>query len=149
MSDDIEKCPECGFPIKPKANTMVTAPTLEMAKPRKIVLKPVHKRIIGVALIVVSLILIIVGIVQVTNDRYNFYKEHYQECLDGYNDCMREARNSSGWFSSSYKSIADSYTRMMNEDNAEIWKYRITAIVCGCISITSFVIGIRFITRKE
>ena len=53
-----------------------------------------------------------------------FYIGHYETCLEGYNDSIAMARSySSGFFRSSYQSIADSYQDMMRTDTEGIQKY--------------------------
>lgn len=82
---------------------------------------------------IIGCIFIVVAITRITNDEYKFYKQHYQECIDGYNDTKSTADSyCGGFFRSSYKSIDSSYKDMADDDNEELWKFRIQAIVFLC-----------------
>ena len=122
-------CTECGFPLKPsKLETPATSKGLKLPKMQ-----------LGIVLCVVAVICFIVGIKRITNDNYDFYTEHYRECVEGYEDAKREA-DSAGWLlKSGYERIADTYEDMMDDDLKKIWQYRIGAIVsCSVGAILVF-----------
>lgn len=122
-------CTECGFPLKPsKLETSATSKGLKLPKMQ-----------LGIVLCVVAVICFIVGIKRITNDNYDFYTEHYRECVEGYEDAKREA-DSAGWLlKSGYERIADTYEDMMDDDLKKIWQYRIGAIVsCSAGAIMVF-----------
>lgn len=96
-----------------------------MAKVNKI--SPTLRVGISVLLIIVALVCLVQGKNALNNDRYDFYKEHYEDCIDGYEESMDKARTSEYLFKSSYESIAEDYERMAKEDLAKLNGYRAKA----------------------
>ncbi len=135
IEENLLSCSNCGFPIKIKD------------KEEQPIYK--NKKYIGIVMCIVGCILFIVAITRINNDIYKFYLEHYETCMEGYDENNATANlYSSGFFKSSYKSIASRYKEMAEDDYKEIWKYRIEAIVaCGAGSIL-LVIGYRNIKKK-
>jgi len=132
-------CKECGFPIeKQKAETAIAA------KKTRIPAKP-----LGIALCVVAVICFIVGITRITNDKYTFWSEHYQECMDGYEDCKSEARTAGPLFKDSYQNLAESWKDMADRSLEKIWKYRIEAIVLCSFGVVFVIFGIMQLKRNE
>lgn len=118
ITADVKICPHCGFPLQPA--------------------KPVYQKLIsnwkliGVFMCVAAIICFILGVKCVKNDSYEFYEEHLQTCIDGYNDCKWEADHAMAQFRSTYQRLADSYEDMIKSDRIELWKYRIGAMaLCG------------------
>lgn len=48
--------------------------------------------------------------------KYSFYKEHYEMCMDGYNDTITDPNSYSGYFTSTYDYIASEYEKMAEDD---------------------------------
>ena len=122
---DIDICPECGCPLKSASNKPDSPKTQSSVKTTG------NKRNIGIVMCVAALLCIVLGITRITNDRYQFYAEHLEDCLEAYGEVKAVAKRSSGWLSYSYDGIAEGYEDMIAEDRLELWKYRIQAIG-GC-----------------
>lgn len=99
---------------------------------------------------IIGCILLVIAVTRITNDKYKFYKQHYQECIDGYNDA-KSAANSyrSIFFSSSYNSIASSYKDMADDDSKELWKFRIQAIVFFCSGCLLIICGYKNYKKEK
>lgn len=143
IDENVAVCPCCGFPIKgkiaePKVSEVPTQ-TIDPEKQKK-------KKLIGVAMCIIGCICWIVAITRITNEDYKFYVEHYEDCMDGYEDSMDHAKYG-GLFSGSYRSIARSYEDMAEDDMKEIWKYRGTAIVCCIAGIGLVFLGYKNIKK--
>lgn len=119
VSSDMKTCPHCGFQLQQ------SLPIQQNQSPKL--------KLIGILMCVVAIICFFIGINCITSDRYKFYKYHLEECIDGYNDCKRDAEFAYDlYYRQTYERLADSYKDMMKEDRAKIWGRRIGAIVlCG------------------
>lgn len=131
------KCSNCGCPIVYKSNN--TKPVANT-----------KNTITGIVFIFTAFILAFFAIVQITNEKYKFYKQHYQDCESGYIEAKEysEMYSYGSRFRSDYLWIAQEYENLMKKDMRVINKHRITAIlltVCGSVLI---VIGILFIKGK-
>ena len=109
---------------KPKNKALIN---VVMAKVNKI--NPTIRVGISVLLIIIALVCLVQGKNSLNNDRYDFYKEHYEDCIDGYEESMDKARTSGYLFKSSYESIAEDYERMAKDDLAKLNGYRAKAAV--------------------
>ena len=135
VEEEVLACPECGFPIK------------KQDKAEKSIYK--NKKYIGIVMCVIGFILFIVAITRINNDDYKFYLEHYETCMQGYDENTETANSyTSGFFKSSYKNIASSYKEMAEDDYKEIWKYRIEAIVACGAGLILLVIGYKNVRNK-
>lgn len=140
VTEGVNECPCCGYEIMPsEADTQETSN-------RSVVPIYQNKKYIGIVLSVVACVLFIVAFTRVNNDTYSFYKQHYKECMEGYADCKATANDYSGWlFKSSYENIASSYEKMAKDDNREIWKYRIQAIILCFGGLVCCVVGYKLV----
>ena len=138
VKDGLSMCPGCGCEI-PRSET---CPVEEDVSEENTVI-PEHKnrKAFGVVLGIVACIMLIVAFTRINNENYSFYKQHYEDCMEGYAENQVSANTSGGWFSDTYQYIASSYEDMAQDDMREIWKYRIqaiilciAAIICGTIS---------------
>lgn len=80
---------------------------------------------------------------RVNNEDYSFNKEHYEICMKGYKDNMAEAENSTGYFSSEYKSIAEKYMDLAKDNEKIVQEFRNRAIlfcICGLICLIAGVV---------
>lgn len=135
IEEGVLSCPNCGFPIKKQDETK----------------HPVYmnKRYIGIAMCIIGCVLFIVAFARINNDDYKFYLEHYETCMQGYDENTATAKSyTNGYFRSSYKSIASSYKEMAEDDYKEIWKYRMEAIVACGAGIILLVLGYKNLTSK-
>lgn len=135
IDEEVLCCPNCGFPIKKRDETG----------------QPVYKnkRYIGIAMCIIGCVLFIVAFARINNDGYKFYLEHYETCMQGYDENTATAKSyTSGYFKRSYEYIASSYKEMADDDYREIWKYRIEAIVACGAGLILLVIGYKNITNK-
>ena len=71
------------------------------------------------------------------------WQDHYQRCVEGYNDCMLQADYATDWyFKSSYQDLAEDWQKMMTDDQRKIdeiregyRKERTSGTTVACISI--------------
>lgn len=131
------KCSNCGCPMVYKSNNIK---------------HPANNKntITGMIFILTSFILTFFAIVQITNEEYKFYKQHYLECEAGYIESKEYAEMYSygSTFRSNYLWIAEEYENLMKKDMHVINKHRITAILLTISGIALIVIGILFIKGK-
>lgn len=130
---DSAVCTECGFPLKSsKPETSTVSKGLKLPKMQ-----------LGVVLCVIAVICFIVGVKRIANDDYAFYTEHYKECVEGYEDAKREAKDAGWLLKSGYERITDTYEDMMDDDLKKIWQYRIGAIVLCSTGVILAFFGIK------
>lgn len=160
--DDVSAiCPECGFPLSAPLSKAVAKSAIESAS--SVIEDSEHQeilvsgscvgniqrqKIIAIGLCVLAVVCFICSFMKATDDRYQFYKEHYAECEEGYNESIEAARNSGWLFKGTYNSIADSYQEMMEDDMHEIWKYRIEAIVLAACGVILIAVGYRVYMKE-
>ena len=92
-------------------------------------INPTVRLVVSFVLIIAAVICLVQGKNTLTDDRYAFYKEHYQDCMDGYEESINSARTAGYMFRSTYESIAESYKEMAEDDLSEINGYRVKAII--------------------
>lgn len=126
-------CPKCGYPLKIMADEN-SASDYEKRK---------KKKVIAIVFCVVAPILIILAIRQITNDSYKFYVEHYQSCMEGYQESIVESNNTYWFLSGGFKDIANTYKSMADEAMTNIWMYRIKAIVMSVVGIILAFVGVK------
>ncbi len=132
ISDKAKACPKCGHSIQ-----NIEIGNASPNSNRK-------EKTIGSLLCVFAVLCIIWGIGCVTNDRYVYCCEHYEEGISGQAESMAEANNfQSGFFKSSYETIATLYEDMAHDTLMEIWKFRIEAIALCGVGAVSLIIGIQ------
>lgn len=149
------KCPECGTEISDNTN-VCTQCGYEIIKQNKlasddkkeaIVYK--NRKYISILMCLIGCILLAVSITRITSDEYKFYKQHYQDCMDGYADTKSIANSySSGYFRDSYNYIASNYEDMAIEDRKRIWKFRIQAIGLLCGGCGLIICGYKIYKKK-
>lgn len=169
VSENAESCPACGFPIasrkieNEKHNcpecgceldnniTICTNCGYNIEVKKEIVIsKNVEKgRRIRIASVVIACVFFILAVTRISNDKYTFYKEHYAECMDEYEENSKTARSSSGMFKSSYNYISNSYKDMADSDMKEIWKFRVEAIVLSVVGVVVIISGVKIAKKKE
>lgn len=138
-------CKECGEPLK-NGNTYCANCGFENSNSVSTA-KNSKNKMIGIALIVVACVMFVIAFTRVNNEKYEFYKQHYEDCMDGYEESMDMAGG--GWFSGSYKQIANSYENMAEDDMAEINKYRIQAVLFGVAGVVLVGFGYKSLKKKE
>lgn len=131
-----EICMECGF-----ENASSESLTKNNEKNKN--------KVVGIVLIAIACVMFAFSFSRVNNDKYDFYKQHYEECIEGYEDSMAMANSSGALFRGSYKSIANSYEDMAEEDMAEINKYRIQAVLFCVAGVVLVYLGYRTLKKKE
>ena len=143
ISNEAEKCPHCGIPFDscfkcPECGSFIVYGDSKCSncgcpivyKSNNIKHPANNKNIItGMVFILTSFILTFFAIVQITNEEYKFYKQHYLECEAGYIESKE-------------------YENLMKKDMRVINKHRITAILLTISGIALIVIGILFIKGK-
>ncbi|WP_368189004.1 hypothetical protein [Blautia sp. 1033sp1_1033st1_G9_1033SCRN_220408] len=82
----------------------------------------------GIGLLILACVCFILGYSNVNNEDYSFYKDHYETCMDGYNDTITDPNSYSGYFTSTYDYIASSYEKMAEDDEKKMWEFRIQSI---------------------
>ncbi len=110
----------------------------------------IYEKYISALICIVGCIFLVMAITRITNDEYRFYKQHYQKCVDGYNDIKSTADSyGGGLFRGSYNSIAFSYKNMADDDNKELWKFRIQAIVLVCGGFGLIICGYKKYKKRK
>lgn len=133
VEEGVLTCPNCGFPIKNKAEQPIYK----------------NKRYIGIVMCIIGCILFIVAILRINNDDYKFNLEHYETCMQGYDKNIATANSyASGFFKRSYKDIALGYKNMAKRACKIIWKYRMEAIVACGAGLILLIIGYKNIKNK-
>jgi RNA polymerase subunit RPABC4/transcription elongation factor Spt4 len=148
------KCPECGYEVTNDVN-MCPKCGHEIAESKiKGNIFAINKKNIGILLCIVACACFFVSYKQINNDKYIFYKQHYKECMQGYrkSKTQKNSYGNASLFYNAYNSIASSYEKMAEDDEAKIQVYRIQAAVWCIGGIVCMVIGIsqyRQGTRNE
>lgn len=132
LEDNVRICPNCGFEIR----------VFDKAIQKNTAIKSVisgNRRIVGIVLCVLALGLIFGGFKTIQNDEYIFYKQHYQECMDGYADTKAEGESyANAYFKSTYNDLADEYEKMAQGDSKKIRRYQFQA---GVFYLGGIVLG--------
>lgn len=156
-----KSCIECGYPLQNDSKSQVCKDCGKLLKDGNTyctncgfensnsvpTMKNSKNKMIGIALIVVACVMFVIAFTRVNNEKYDFYKQHYEECMDGYEESMDMADG--GWFSGSYKQIANSYENMAEDDKTEINKYRIQAVLFGVAGVVLVCFGYKSLKKKE
>lgn len=87
-------------------------------------------------------IFVVWGFARINSPKYSSYKEHYEECMRGYDDNKYAEMTSGLLFKSSYRLIAEEYEEMANDAMKEIWKYRGQAIALFVMAFVSVLLGL-------
>lgn len=141
---DYRMCPKCGCKMEKEQNVCSQCGNMSVMKndnyDSETDIQKHGKKYIGLIFGLIALVCFIWGITRISNDEYNFYKEHYETCMEGYAESKQIANSySSSFFKNSYNSIASSYENMAEDDNEKIWEFRIQAIIlciCGVFFIS-------------
>lgn len=142
ISDNTRVCPHCGYEIK-EQNELAVENKKEV---------PIYKnrKYISILMCIIGCIFLFVSITRITNDDYKFYKQHYQDCMDGYNDTKSTADSySGGYFRSSYNYIASTYKDMAEDDNKKLWKFRFQAMVLACGGLALIIYGYKNYKKEK
>ena len=86
-------------------------------------------KLAGAGLLILACVCFILGYFKVNNEKYSFYKDHYDLCMDGYYDTIADPNSYSGYFTSTYDYIASEYKEMAEDDEKKMWELRIQAII--------------------
>lgn len=136
VDNNVDECPKC------VASRALTISDKTNADSKRLDIR--KKKIIGLVMIIAACVLFVIGFTRINNSHIKFYKQHYEECKEGYYETKATANSyGSGFFNSSYNSIANSYKKMMNSDMKKINFFRIQAGVCWATGIGLLVIGIK------
>lgn len=146
IDSEVAVCPSCGFPIKKKTAAQAELKVSDEAKAPIDPEQLKKKKLIGTVMCIIGCICFVIAITRISNEDYKFYVEHYEDCKEGYVDCMDEAKYG-GFLSGSYRSIASTYEDMMEDDMKEIWKFRGTAIACCVAGIGLIFVGYKNIRK--
>ncbi len=133
IEEGLSNCPNCGYAFPKQDVQPGYAGSGSNTSTRSFqVLIPIF--VIG------AIICLIVGFTRINNEKYSFYKQHYEECVEG----RDENASHTGAFSGTYSMIADSYQDMIDYDLKMINTYRIQAgvlFVCAiCLCVVAVVI---------
>ena len=140
IESGISSCPECGCPISNKDSD-----TTEDAHNNK----SLYRKIIALIICIVGIFCLYYSYATINDSTYKLYKDHYEDCMEGYDSTSAMANSYSyGYFKSSYKDIANRYMDMADDDMEVIWEYRKKAIAYGA-SGALLVIGAIFLCCKK
>lgn len=89
-----------------------------------------------------AVMFVVFGVARISSPKYSSYKEHYEECMRGYDDNKYAEMTSGLLFKSSYRLIAEEYEEMANDAMKEIWKYRGQALVLFVMAFVSVLLGL-------
>lgn len=90
-------------------------------------INPVIRILIPVVLVIAALICFMQGRNALNNDDYNYYKMHYQACMDGYENSKTLPKLPGNLYKSSSKYLLDKYDELIKDDLAKINGYRARA----------------------
>ncbi|MDE7294662.1 MAG: hypothetical protein K2N72_09595 [Oscillospiraceae bacterium] len=139
-------CPECSFEIEEQADVCPKCGRfLKSRKPPKYI----HK-IVYCFLIIAAVFCQIFGIYQIANDDYKYYCEHRSECLKDHDVLSNAAMSEkSENLRNAYFIFAERYEDMIEYDNKEIEKYRISSIISTVLGVTFMLLAVKLITIKK
>lgn len=141
VSSQVKTCPHCGYEILKEDKQTEEKHDIPIYK---------NKKYISALMCIIGCMFLIIAITRITNDEYKFYKQHYKECIEGYNDTKLTADSyNGGFFRSSYNSIASSYKDMADDDNKELWKFRIQAMVLFCGGCGLILCGVKKYKKEK
>lgn len=125
IPQDSAFCPVCGKQVVitqgMAANNSIAPANIVKSKVRLIQkIQPKWRAVISACLAIATLVFVIVGITTLTSDDYSFYKNHYEDCMDEYWDCKKEAITSGWYFSSIYENLADDFKKMADDNQATL-----------------------------
>lgn len=155
------KCPECGYFIMYGNNTCSNCgcPITYNNRNKKSIYKTTaghtlysnKNPIICTGLILIAFVLFAFAIVQITNDKYKFYKEHYKECEAGYIEAKQNADMYSygSMFRNDYLWIAKEYEKLMKNDSKIINEKRFISITLTIVGIVLIVIGLYILKGRS
>ena len=109
--------------------------------------------IVAAVLWIAAIALGITSYSTVNSGTYSYYQSEYNECLDGYLDCMSAYRTATYYKDSflqlaqTYDVLMDSWEDKMEELEEEATMYGIGAGLCGTMAIVATIIGI--VKRKN
>ena len=106
-----------------------------------------HRKVVGSISILLACILIIISFTRINNEDYQFYAEHYNKCMMGYEESIYMAKTSSGYFSLSYENIADSYKEMADDDMMKLNGFRIQAGIGLFVSLGLLFMGYKILKK--
>lgn len=140
ISAEVLECPFCGCLIK--VNNEMDLENNSSAGKQKFNYDIVPKyRIVSAFLFAAACILFVIALTRINNSDYKFYKEHYDQCMSGYDDSKYGERTSALLFKGTYGMIADEYKEMAEEDMSKIWKYRGQAIILAVCGTACIIVG--------
>lgn len=154
IEENLVKCSECGNMVARNADSCPACGCSmnhsDTADGKKVLgVNGNKQQYIGYGLIAIALILMIVSFTRVNNKKYNFYKEHYAECEEGYEEAKNMADSYGyGLFKSTYNMIADSYQELMDADKKEMNSYRIQAVVYLGAAVILLFFGVKNVRRN-
>lgn len=144
ISRDAVKCPFCDFVIKEENtqadNNYTTARNGGHG---------INRKIIGIVAIIASIVLFTCAFARINNSDYKFYKEHYEDCMEGYDDSKYSARTEGLLFSGAYNMIADKYQDMALEDKEKLDEFKLQAGILGTLGGILLIGGFVFAFKKE
>lgn len=156
IPEDSIFCPSCGATTGVQGNmdNRTNGSQINDSKKRSLgialqKIDPSIRKIISGALSLIAIILVVQGIRTVTSDDYDFYCEHYAECMEGYDDCKDEALTAGYLLRSTYERLADDYMKMAKEDQAKLWGMRMKAIVFMVVAVGVIVFAFYLFQIKE
>ena len=133
LKDNEQICPNCGFEIS-AFNRIIQKNNVVKSSISG------NRRIVGIVLCVLAFGLIFGGFKTIQNDEYIFYKQHYQECMDGYADTKATGESyANAYFKNTYNYLADEYEKMAQSDSKKIRRYQFQA---GAFYLGGIVLGL-------
>lgn len=171
VSDNVGSCPNCGCPINDetteKGKTMPRrcpecGKELEIGKTLcqncgydSVIVNTRNSFInfnnkicilISCVAVIAAIILFVNGYEQTHNSKFEFYEQHYEECMDGFYENRESAKSSGGYIKSTYNYISEQYKQMADDDEAKIKEYKKKGIILyflGCIVVVGAVVIVK------
>ncbi|MGI6069479.1 MAG: hypothetical protein ACOYBE_03525 [Blautia sp.] len=144
ISRDAAKCPFCDFVIKKENISAVNNYTTVRNGGHRI-----NCKIIGIVAIIASVVLFACAFSRINNSEYKFYKEYYEDCMEGYDNSKYSARTEGLLFSGAYTMIADEYKDMASENKQKLDHFRLQAWIFGTLGGILLIGGFVFAYKKE
>lgn len=167
IEDTVLTCPKCNANISSNADEEVAVvynesndtskdnsvlPNSKTNNAKKI--SPVimkNRKAISIALAIISVICLIVSITTITSDEYIDSSENYSEYMDNYDENLSISKGYGGYgiLGSGYKSVADGWKDLADDELADLWGMRVKAIIFATIGVIGGIATFKISKIKE
>ena len=105
-----------------------------------------HCKVVMIVSGIISVICLFIAIKLLASGDISYYIKEYKECMDGYRE-SNISSYTSGYLSSAYRGLADSYKDLASTWMGRIWSIIIKVVISGAIGVASGILC--FFSYKE